>query len=107
MSHRAVAERSGVPLGSTTYHFRGLDDLLVTAVEWATEQYAEDLRRWSLAITERGADLVDAICGLVDLALGTDLDRTRACHDLSFAALHRPALMRPARIVRAVLAAWP
>jgi DNA-binding transcriptional regulator YbjK len=54
VSHRAVADRAGVPLGSTTYHFKSLDDLLVTA-------------------------------------------RTRAAYDLYFAALHRPALMAPAR----------
>ena len=97
VSHRAVAERAGVPLGSTTYHFESLDDLLVTAVERANEQYAEDLRRWSRAITSGDADLVDAICDFVDTALGVDRQRTRASYDLYFAALHRPALMRPAR----------
>ena len=97
VSHRAVAERSGVPLGSTTYHFESLDDLLVTAVARAVEQYAEDLDRWSQAVADDGADLVDAICDLVETALGVERQRTRAAYDLYFAALHRPALVRPAR----------
>jgi TetR/AcrR family transcriptional regulator, regulator of biofilm formation and stress response len=74
-----------VPLGSTTYHFESLDDLLVTAVERANEQDAEELRRWSQAITSGDADLVDAICDLVDIALGVDRQRTRASYDLYFA----------------------
>ena len=102
VSHRAVAERAGVPLGSTTYHFKSLDDLLVTAVERATEQYAADLRRWSRAITNGDADLVEAICDYVDTALGADRQRTRAAYDLYFAALRRPALMAPARAWAAV-----
>jgi DNA-binding transcriptional regulator YbjK len=68
VSHRGVAERSGVPLGSTTYHFKSLDDLLVTAVERAIEQYAEDLRRWSQAITEGDAALVDGV--LIEALIG-------------------------------------
>ncbi len=31
--HRAVAERAGLPLASTTYYFASLDDLVVAAVE--------------------------------------------------------------------------
>jgi AcrR family transcriptional regulator len=33
VSHRAVAERAGVPLSATTYYFRSLDDLLTATVE--------------------------------------------------------------------------
>src|SRR4051812_23481014 len=31
--HRAVAERAGLPLASTTYYFDSLDDLIAAAVE--------------------------------------------------------------------------
>ena len=31
--HRAVAERAGLPLASTTYYFESLDDLVLAAVE--------------------------------------------------------------------------
>jgi DNA-binding transcriptional regulator YbjK len=97
VSHRAVAERSGVPLGSTTYHYRSLDDLLITAIRRATAQYAEELARWSAAIPPGHAALVEAICDYVEAALGPERQRTKAAYDLYFAALHRPALMRPAR----------
>ncbi len=33
VSHRAVAQRAGLPLASTTYYFSSLDDLIVNAVE--------------------------------------------------------------------------
>jgi TetR/AcrR family transcriptional regulator, regulator of biofilm formation and stress response len=97
VSHRAVAERSGVPLGSTTYHFASLDDLLVTAVDRAIGQYEEELRRWSLAVAGGDADLVEAVCDFVELGLGADRQRTKASYDLYVAALHRPALVQSAR----------
>ena len=33
LSHRTVAAEADVPLGSTTYHFAGLDELLVAALD--------------------------------------------------------------------------
>jgi|SRR5829696_5600762 len=51
VTHRAVAEEAGVPLGSTTYYFESRDDLLRQALEHVAasevERYAalgEDLR---------------------------------------------------------------
>src|SRR3954447_9856327 len=51
VTHRAVAEEAGVPLGSTTYYFKSRDDLLRQALEHVAasevERYAsraEDLR---------------------------------------------------------------
>jgi TetR/AcrR family transcriptional regulator, regulator of biofilm formation and stress response len=52
VTHRAVAEEAGVPLGSTTYYFDSRDDLLAQALEHVaqreTERFqklAEELRR--------------------------------------------------------------
>ncbi|MCT9819441.1 TetR family transcriptional regulator [Microbacterium sp. W1N] len=36
-SHRRIAERADVPLGSMTYHFRGIDELLREAFERFTD----------------------------------------------------------------------
>ncbi|WP_181783042.1 TetR/AcrR family transcriptional regulator [Pseudonocardia pini] len=36
--HRAVAERAGLPLASTTYYFDSLDDLVTAAVEHTSRQ---------------------------------------------------------------------
>lgn len=51
VTHRAVAEEAGVPLGSTTYYFDSRDDLLAQALEYvaASEtarfgELADDLR---------------------------------------------------------------
>ena len=34
VTHRAVAERAGLPLASTTYYFSSLEELIETAVEY-------------------------------------------------------------------------
>jgi len=41
VTHRAVAEEAGVPLGSTTYYFDSRDDLLGQALEHVARQEAE------------------------------------------------------------------
>src|SRR5437764_249747 len=43
LTHRAVAAAAGVPLGSTTYHFATLDDLLEVALHEAPERNAHEL----------------------------------------------------------------
>jgi len=36
--HRAVAKEAGVPLGATTYHFKDIEDLIVSAFAyWRTQ----------------------------------------------------------------------
>ena len=41
LSHRTVAAEADVPLGSTTYHFKTLDDLMVAALRQANEGFAK------------------------------------------------------------------
>jgi DNA-binding transcriptional regulator YbjK len=41
VTHRAVAEEAGVPLGSTTYYFDSRDDLLGQALEHVAREEAE------------------------------------------------------------------
>ena len=36
--HRAVAERAGVSLGSTTYHFASIEDLITSAFDYWRQQ---------------------------------------------------------------------
>lgn len=47
LTHRAAASEAGVPLGSTTYHFADLDELVRAALTKATEQFHADLRVWA------------------------------------------------------------
>jgi DNA-binding transcriptional regulator YbjK len=68
--HRAVAERAGLPLASTTYYFDSLDELVMAAVEHHARVELENGRRrlGELATRNRG---VDAQVGLVlDMLLG-------------------------------------
>lgn len=97
VSHRTVAAVASVPLGSTTYHFSGLDDLLAAALQRAAAAYAEQLVAWSDAIGD--GDVADALCGLVEHGLGIDRDRVVASYELYLAALRRPQL-------QAVSSAW-
>ena len=41
LSHRTVAAEADVPLGSTTYHFKTLDELMVAALRQANECFAQ------------------------------------------------------------------
>jgi DNA-binding transcriptional regulator YbjK len=65
-THRTIAVRAGVPLGSVTYHYASLDDIFVAAFE----QMAQDMEpRYDQSIIDAGSQeeardvLVDAVCG--------------------------------------------
>ncbi|EGE45233.1 TetR family transcriptional regulator [Streptomyces sp. SID4928] len=44
LSHRTVAAEADVPLGSTTYHFGSLDELLVAALRRYNDNFVRELR---------------------------------------------------------------
>ncbi|MFY0566024.1 TetR/AcrR family transcriptional regulator [Archangium lansingense] len=72
-SHRRVADRAGVPLGSMTYHFTSMDELLREAFT----RFATRLSERFTARLEAAADLdalVEAVVHLVhaDLTAGPD-----------------------------------
>ncbi|MER7512672.1 TetR/AcrR family transcriptional regulator [Streptomyces lavendulae] len=93
LSHRSAAAEADVPLGSTTYHFKNLDDLLVAALRQANEAYAPEL-------APRGdEDLADALARLLGEVLAADRGRAELEYELYLAALRRPAL-------RPVAAEW-
>ncbi|MFD9306364.1 TetR/AcrR family transcriptional regulator [Streptomyces sp. NPDC060048] len=91
LSHRSVAAEADVPLGSTTYHFATLDDLLVAALRQANEEFAPTL--------PPGADLAGALARLLGELLSGDRARAELEYELYLAALRRPAL-------RPVAAQW-
>ncbi|WP_137815164.1 TetR/AcrR family transcriptional regulator [Gandjariella thermophila] len=68
--HRAVADRAGLPLASTTYYFRSLDELVEAAVEHhARAELARGRARLAeLAVGPRGVDSLVEI--VLDLLLG-------------------------------------
>lgn len=65
-THRRVAEVADVPLGSTTYHFAGIDDLLVEAFRaysrMVAARYVQRLGEATTVDDAREA-VVDLICG--------------------------------------------
>jgi TetR/AcrR family transcriptional regulator, regulator of biofilm formation and stress response len=94
VTHRAVADAAGVPLGSTTYHLGGRDELLTAALRAAADAYNARLRGWFEALPA-DADLAAALAGLILDDTGAGRDRTVVECELYLAALRRPAL-RPA-----------
>ncbi|MGE7390269.1 TetR/AcrR family transcriptional regulator [Streptomyces sp. NPDC004126] len=93
LSHRSAAAEADVPLGSTTYHFKTLDDLLIAALRQANEAYAPVL------VFREGEDLAGALARLLGEVLDADRGRAELEYELYLAALRRPAL-------RPVAAEW-
>lgn len=98
LTHRAVAAVAGVPLGSTTYHFQTLDDLLEEALRRAAEDNIGAIRAWESRLAA-DVDFAEAMTDLVMGYVGEGRPHTVVEYDLYVAALHRPAL-------RPVSAAW-
>jgi TetR/AcrR family transcriptional regulator, regulator of biofilm formation and stress response len=91
LTHRAVAEHAGVPLASASYHFAGIDDLIVTALLLATDDLAAALR----------ADSADRSLARLARMLADELHTHRdlliAEYELYLLAARRPHL-RPAAL---------
>jgi DNA-binding transcriptional regulator YbjK len=66
VSHRAVAARAGVPLGSMTYHFNGIDEVVTEAftllVSRLSARYREGLAA-ATTLAEAREAVVEIICG--------------------------------------------
>lgn len=96
LSHRSVAAEADVPLGSTTYHFASLDELLIAALRRSNENFA-GLMRESRALADPAADLAAELARLLGEFFGGG--RAELEYELYLAALRRPAL-------RPVAAEW-
>lgn len=77
VGHRAVAQRAGLPLASTTYYFSSLEDLVVSAVDECGMLEIARLRARVAALPRRrrGSHAIADI--LVDLLVGADGDPQR------------------------------
>jgi DNA-binding transcriptional regulator YbjK len=93
LTHRAVAAKADVPLGSTTYYFAGLDDLLVAALERAAADNISELQAWGQTVDSK-AHLATAMAELIVRSLGADRARWMVGFELYVAALRRPAMRR-------------
>ncbi|AQU69289.1 TetR/AcrR family transcriptional regulator [Streptomyces niveus] len=98
LSHRTVAAEADVPLGSTTYHFASLDELLVAALRQANEGFASAVRE-SDALARPDCDIADELARITGRWLTADRTGVELEYELYLAALRRPAL-------RPVAAEW-
>ncbi|ANP54335.1 DNA-binding transcriptional regulator YbjK [Streptomyces griseochromogenes] len=97
LSHRTVAAEADVPLGSTTYHFATLEELMVAALRQANEGFAKVLAE---RLPEGGrGDLATDLARALGEWLGGDRTGVELEYELYLAALRRPAL-------RPVAAEW-
>jgi DNA-binding transcriptional regulator YbjK len=90
LTHRRVASAAGVPLGSTTYHYATLDDLLAAGLEAAAAESAAELKIWEEGLA--GRDLVDATTELIISSIRSQRQRIAVRYELYVAALRRPRL---------------
>lgn len=90
ITHRKVAARADVPLGSVTYHFASLAELQAEAFGWYVEQRTAEFEGLFAGVEGR-EDLVEV---LVELVQGGPSRRRSAVlgFELHLAALRDPAL---------------
>lgn len=91
LTHRAVAATAGIPLGSTTDHFKTLDDLLAAAIVEAKKATDIDIAAWAAKLGP-DVDLADAVTDYVMYGLTDHWGRLVVEHELYLAALRRPQL---------------
>ena len=97
-SHRVIARAADVPLGSTSYHFATLDELLAAAFTVHAEAVADALDQRMQVAANREAALDALASHLAQDVLGADRVLVLAV-ELYLAAVRRPRL-------RAVTQAW-
>ncbi|KND41578.1 TetR/AcrR family transcriptional regulator [Streptomyces stelliscabiei] len=91
LSHRSVAAEADVPLGSTTYHFKTLDDLMVAALRQANEGFAKAVAARE-ALRDPSTDLAAELAALGGEWFSGDRTGLEVEYELYLAALRRPAL---------------
>ncbi|MGW1379739.1 TetR/AcrR family transcriptional regulator [Streptomyces sp. NPDC002446] len=89
LSHRAVAAAADVPLGSTTYHFASLDELLIAALRQANGECLAEYARWVDGI-DPAAPLADEVGRFVERTLAGDRSGVELEYELYLAALRHP-----------------
>ncbi|WP_069884466.1 TetR/AcrR family transcriptional regulator [Streptomyces luteocolor] len=96
LSHRSAAAEADVPLGSTTYHFATLDELLVAALRQANEGFAKAMAA-SGAFDDPRADLAAELARLLGQWFAAGRAGAELEYELYLAAVRRPAL-RPVAV---------
>lgn len=90
-THRAVAEEAGVSLGTTTYQFRTLDDLLTAVMQLAIEEFTVGTRDW---LQHNTSGAIEEILTRFVMWTLSERSRLNTEYELFVAAVSRP-LLRP------------
>ena len=90
-THRRIAAVADVPLGSLTYHFSGLDDLLEQAFTRHAERMSPLYEAHFDGVRTR-EQLIDAITDLIHGDAGANHRDWAVAYELYLAALRNPAL---------------
>lgn len=95
VTHRAVAERAGLPLSATTYWFASKEDLLQETLLLAAREEVERIERVVLALATRELDVVEwarAVSAVLAEDLESDPIRHVAFTELVLEGTRRPWL---------------
>jgi DNA-binding transcriptional regulator YbjK len=96
VTHRAVAERAGVPLASTTYYFRSVQELIEEALKLhVAERVAELQGLTELALRATGANVAQFAERMAGVLVANPTPTLVAQYQLYLEAGRNPAL-RPA-----------
>ena len=90
-THRRIAAAADVPLGSLTYHFGGLDDLLAQAFRRQAGRMSQAYAAAFDGVATR-EQLIDALAGLIHGDADADQRDWAVAYELYLAALRDPAL---------------
>ncbi|HWM01955.1 MAG TPA: TetR family transcriptional regulator [Actinophytocola sp.] len=96
VTHRRIAARAGVPLGSTTYYFPTLEDLVSAALRKTTEAARAHLADWAdelQASDDLAATFVELACRYLD-----NRDHALLEYELYLAATRSPELRSVAQL---------
>jgi DNA-binding transcriptional regulator YbjK len=96
VTHRRIAQLAGVPLGSTTYYFPTLDDLVAAALREAIEYARADLEAWAEELMA-SADVTATFVDLTTRHL-RDRDQVLLEYELYLAAARSPQLRPVAQL---------
>jgi DNA-binding transcriptional regulator YbjK len=107
LTHRAVDAAAGLPLGSTSNHFRSRSALIEGIVGRLEALDRADWETFAGAAQPAGIDgLAAALAGFVRHATGPARTRTAARYGLFLEAAARPELREPLARSRASITSW-
>ena len=91
LTHARVDEQAGLPRGSTSNYFRTRAALLTGVGDWIVETELSQVGA-AAAIPQTRADLVDMLCGLVEVVTGPNRTLTAARLTVFMEANHDPEI---------------